>query len=129
MAVEAIIYLVGFLLFIAVSSPIWGFNYEKIRPIGRKSYILRVLTMMVVAIVLAFFEEPGNDELTIVLRLALIPLSFIIVYSTVQRTKDAGVSKHWTWTVFLPLVSIVPAIVFMVLRTKAKAEMQAETAS
>ena len=120
MAIEAGIYFVSFLLFIAVSSPIWGFNYEKMRPIGRKSYILRVLAMFAVATVLALFEEPGNDELVIVLRLALIPIAFIIIYSTVQRTKDAGVSKHWTWTGFLPLVSIIPVIVFMILPTKAR---------
>lgn len=113
-------YLVAIVLWILASNPIWGFNYEKIREIGRKSYILRVLAVMAVATALAFLEEASEPGLAIVTYLAGIPIVWFLIYSTVQRTKDAGVSKHWTWTVFLPLVSIAPLIVFMVLPTKAK---------
>ena len=121
-------YLIASPLLIAVTSPIWGFNYEKIRAIRRKEYILRNLALMVVGIPLTFLAESDDPGLAILALLALIPIGFILIYSTVQRTKDAGVSKHWTWTLFLPLMSIVPVIVFMVLPTKAKAEAQAGTA-
>ena len=125
--IEVWAYLAGIALLLVVSSPIWAFNYEKIWAIERKDYILRVLALFAVAFVLGFLEGAEDPGLALAAGLALIPLPFVIIYFTVQRTKDAGVSKHWTWTVFLPLASIVSIIVFMVLPTKAKTEAQAET--